>query len=144
MHDSRRNKTAADVAIGYGIDERGRGIVFATIATGTASRVVRLSFAATPAPALEGREAGYAAIAAIGHYLKRHGFGRVRIRLADERVARELNGMTTPPKALAMAYVRVRCLLHGLGLARLEVAQPIEVRDMQARATAEITLHVAA
>ena len=144
MQNSRRIRTAADVALGYGIDGRGKGVAYASIATGSSSRVVRLAFAVAPVPALEDRAAGYAAIAVAAQYLKNHGFGRVRIRLADAQVARELNGLESPPKVLAMAYVRARCLLHGLGTARLEAAQPIEVRDLATRAAAEITLHAAA
>lgn len=144
MINSRRIRTAADVALGYAADARGRGIAFAAIANGRSTRVVRLTFFATPAPALDGRENGYAAMAALGEHLKSEGFGRVRIRLGDARVAAELNGSGSPPKSLAMSYVRIRCLLHGLGLARLEAADAIEVRDLAARAVAEVSLRAAA
>jgi hypothetical protein len=64
--------------------------------------------------------------------------------LADPRVAADLNACGAPPKALAMAYVRVRCLLNGLGRVRLEVAEPIEIRDLATRARAEVNLLAAA
>ena len=144
MMNTRRLPTAADVALGYASDARGNGIVYAAVATGGQLRTVRLTFHAEPMPGLDGREQGYAAVAAVGKYLKARGVGRARIRLGDAHVAAELNGAGSPPKALAMEYVRARCLLHGLGLARLEVAEPIEVRDLATRACAEVQLNVAA
>lgn len=143
MTTSRRIRPAADIAVGYAADAQGNGIAFAAIATGTATATVRLTFAAPPQPALEGREMGYAAVAALARHLKGRGIGRARIRLADAHVVAELGG-GSPPKALAMAYVRVRCLLYGLGFARLECAEPVEVRDLVARASAEVRVRVAA
>jgi hypothetical protein len=144
MQISRRTRIAADVAVGYAADSRGHGIAYASVGTGTGTSVVRLAFQAEVAPALEGRELGYAVVAALGELLKSRGFGRVRIRLADERVAQELSGSGSPPKALAMAYVRVRCVLRALGAVRIEVAEPVEIRDLTARAQAEVTLRAAA
>jgi hypothetical protein len=69
---------------------------------------------------------------------------RARIRLQDPRVVADLNGAGTPPKCLGMAYVKARCALHALAAVRLEVAEPVDVRDLAARAQAEIHLHVAA
>jgi hypothetical protein len=144
MTNSRHTRPAADVAVGYAADERGHGVAFAAINTGAASRVVRLSFIAPPLPALEGLEYGYAALAAVGAHLKSRGFGRVRIRTGDPRVVADLSGSGSPPKALTMAYVKVRCILHGLGAVRLEAAEAVEIRDLAARAQAEVRLHVAA
>jgi hypothetical protein len=144
MTNSHRARSAADVAVGYAADERGHGVVYMAVNTGNASRVVRLTFAAAPLPALDGLENGYAAMAAVGVYLKARGFGRLRVRIGDERVVGDLNGAGSPPKALTMAYVKTRCVLHGLGHVRLETAEPIEVRDLAARARAEVGLHVAA
>jgi hypothetical protein len=144
MTDSRRARSAADVAVGYAADERGHGVAYAAINTGSASRIIRLTFTATPLPALDGLEHGYAALAAVGAHLKTRGFGRLRIRIGDERVVADLSGTGSPPKALTMAYVKTRCVLHGLGSVRLEAAEPVEVRDLAARARAEVGLHVAA
>jgi hypothetical protein len=144
MSYARRSRPAADVAVGYAADHLGRGIAFASIATGTSSGIVRVPFRATAQPALEGRDIGYAAVAAIGAHLKSRGFGRARVRIADNNVVADLSGSGTPPKALAMAYVKTRCLLHGLGAVRLETAEPIEIRDLTKRAQAEVTSHVVA
>lgn len=144
MKTARLSRPAADIAVGYAADAQGHGIAYAAIATGTSRGTLRVPFTAKPLPALEGRDVGYAAVAALGSQLKRRGFGHVRIRLSDEAVVADLSGGGSPPKALAMAYVTTRCLLHGLGAVRLETADPIETRDLTSRALAEVTLHVAA
>ena len=144
MSYARRSRPAADVAVGYAADNLGRGIAFASIATGTSSGIVRIPFRATALPALEGRDVGYAAVAAISAHLKSRGFGRARVRIADGNVVADLSGNGQPPKALAMAYVKTRCLLHGLGSVRLEAAEPIEIRDLTKRAQTELSVHVVA
>ncbi len=144
MTNTRRIRPAADVAVGYAADERGRGIAYAAVATGSNRAVVRLPFTSPVLPALDGLDVGYAAVAAIAAHLKARGFARVRVRLADERIVADLGGTGSPPKALAMAYVKTRCMLHALGAVRLETAAPVEVRDLSARAQAEVRLHAAA
>jgi hypothetical protein len=144
MTTSRRLRPAADVAIGYAADDRGSGIAFAAIHTGSTTNVVRIPFRFVPLAGLDGLEGGYAAVGAVAGHAKARGFGRVRIRLADARVAADLNGGGAPPKALAMVYVKVRCALHSLGAVRLEPAEPVEVRDLQTRAKAELRLRPAA
>jgi hypothetical protein len=144
MNISRRTRQAADVALGYAADERGHGVAFAAVSTGSAAAVVRLPFKVRPMPALEGLEQGYAAIAAVASHLKARGVSRARIRVADERVAADLNGAGAPPKSLAMLYVSARCTLRTIGPVRLETAQSTEIRDLGARAQAEVGLHAAA
>jgi hypothetical protein len=144
MTNSRRFRPAADVALGYAVGDSGNGIVYAAVNRGTATATVRLSFSAPPLPGLEGRDVGYAAVAAVGAYLKARGFARVRLRLGDGRVVADLNGTASPPKPLAMAYVKIRCLLHGLGAARLEAGDSVDVRDLAMRAQAEVRLTAAA
>jgi hypothetical protein len=68
----------------------------------------------------------------------------VRLRIGDARVVADLGGAGSPPKALAMAYVKIRCSLRGLGSVRLELADSVEIRDLAARAQAEARLHTAA
>jgi hypothetical protein len=144
MTNSRRIRPAADVALGYAADERGHGIAYAAINTGSSTAIVRLPFTAVSLPALDGLDAGYGAVGAVAAHLKSRGFARVRLRIGDARVAADLNGAGAPPKILAMEYVKTRCVLHGLGAVRLETADSIEVRDLAARAQAEVRLHAAA
>jgi len=135
---------SADVAAGYAADRSGNGIAYAAIATGTGRAVVKIPFRAVPLPGLDGREVGYAAIEAVGAYLRGRGFTRVRIRIADELVVDDLNARRTVPPALAMAYVKTRCVLHGFAVARVERGEPIETHDLETRALAEIALRAPA
>ncbi len=135
---------SADVAVGYAADSTGNGIAYAAIATGTERTAARITFGAQPLPAVDGRELGYAAVGAVATYLRGRGFGRLRLRLADETVVDELNGRRPVPLPLAMAYVKARCALNGFSVARVERAEPIETNDLQARARAEIALRATA
>lgn len=142
-HTATRHRSA-DAALGYAADRAGNGLAYAAVATGTDRTVVKLPFGAAPLGAHEGREFGYAAVAALAAYLRGRGFTRVRIRLADEQVVDDLNARCSVPPALGMAYVRTRCVLHGFAVARVERAEPIETRDLENRASAEIALRTPA
>jgi hypothetical protein len=135
---------SADVAVGYAADRTGAGVAYTTIATGTGRTVVKIPFGTTPLPGLDGRESGYAAVTAVAGYLRTRGFTRVRIRLADELIVDDLNGLSRLPPALAMAYVKARCALHGFTVARVERGEPIETHDLQTRARAEVALRAPA
>jgi hypothetical protein len=144
MSKSLRIRAAADIALGYAVDERGAGIAYAAIYTGGAASILRLAFSVPRFPGLDGLEVGYAAVAVLAMHLKKRGVERVRIRIRDEHVAHDLSGIGAPPKSLAMLYVRARCLLRGLGSFRLESGESSELLDLTARAHAEVQLHVAA
>jgi hypothetical protein len=135
---------SADVAAGYAADHTGNGIAYAAIATGTGRAVVKVPFRAALLPALDGREVGYAAVEALGAYLRGRGFTRIRLRIADELVVDDLNARRTVPPALAMSYVKTRCVLHGFAVARVERGEPIETHDLETRAVAEIALRAPA
>jgi hypothetical protein len=140
MMQTNRNRSA-DVAVGYATDPAGQGIAYAAIATGTGRRVVKVPFHATPLAAHEGREAAFAAVAAVGSYLRGRGFSRIRLRLPDDTVVEDLNARTLVPPALAMPYVKTRCVLHGFTVARVERSEPVETNELRARARADIGLH---
>ena len=139
MRQTIRHRSA-DVAVGYAADRSGLGVAFAAIATGTGRGVVKVPFSAVPLPALEGREFGYAAVAAVAAHLRGQGFTRVRIRVGDDLVVDDLNARRPVPPALAMAYVKTRCVLHGFALVRVERAEPIETHELTSRANTEIAL----
>jgi hypothetical protein len=132
---------SADVAVGYASDPAGQGIAYAAIATGTSRTVVKVPFHAAPLAAHDGREAAFAAVTAVGNYLRGRGFSRVRLRLPDDAVVEDLNARTLVPPALAMPYVKTRCVLHGFTVARVERSEPVETNDLRARARADIGLH---
>lgn len=129
---------SADVAIGYAADARGVGYAYAAIAGGSGRGDVRVPFTCRPLAALEGREIGYAAVAAVAAHLRARGFTRVRLKIANGRVAEELSARAAAHPALAMAYVKTRCLLHGFAVARVERGEPIEIEGLTARARADV------
>jgi hypothetical protein len=143
MQTTTRHRSA-DAAVGYAADRTGNGVAYAAIATGTGRAVVKVPFGTAPLAALDGREFGYAAVAAVGAYLRSRGFIRIRIRLADEGVADDLNARRSVPPALAMAYVKTRCVLHGFAVARVERGEPIETNDLDQRAREDVALRTAA
>jgi hypothetical protein len=144
MQQTVTRHRSADVAVGYAADRTGSGIAYAAIATGSGRAVLNLPFRAAPLSALDGREFGYAAVAAVGAYLRGRGFTRVRVRIADAQTVDDLNGRGPVPPPLAMAYVAARCVLHGFALARVEHGEPIETHDLETRARAEIALRTSA
>lgn len=136
--------SAADVVVGFAHDGSGRGVAYAAIADGRSRGVMRVPFSAVPLALYDGREFGYAAVAALGAELRRRGFARVRVRLGDERIVRDLAAPAVVPPALGMPYVRARCALNGFATARVERADPREVADLEGRARAELSLRTAA
>jgi len=135
--------SAADVIVGFAHDGSGQGIAYAAIANGSGRGVMRIPFSAVPLALYDGREFGYAAVAALGAELRRRGFARIRVRLGDERVVRDLAAPALVPP-LGMPYVRARCALNGFAAARVERADPREVADLEGRARAELSLRTAA
>jgi len=144
MPQTATRHRSADAAVGHAADSTGNGIAYVAIATGTGRAVVKVPFSVVPLTGLDGRELGYAAVGAVAAYLRSRGFTRVRIRLADEITVDDLNGRRSVPLALAMAYVKTRCILHGFAVARVERGEPIETHDLQTRARAEIALRTPA
>lgn len=138
-----RNR-AADVTVGYAADATGRGIAYAAVATGTRHDVVRVAFQAAPLALYAGREFGYAAVHAVAGELRRRGFSRIRVRVGDDDVVRDLAAPRIVPPALAMPYVKARCVLNGFAAARVERAERREIADLEARARAELQLRTAA
>lgn len=135
---------AADVIVGYAADPTGAGIAYATVGTGTGSGLVRSAFSTKPLALYGGREFGYAAVLAVAIELHRRGVGRVRLRVADAELARDLATPRLAPPALGMLYVRVRCALNGFAGVRVERADPRETADLEGRARAELLLRSAA
>jgi hypothetical protein len=137
-------KSAADVLVGFAHDNTGRGLAYAAIADGKGRGVMRIPFTATPLARYAGVEFGYAAVAALGAELRKRGFTRIRVRLGDEQVVRDLASSALPPPALGMPYVKARCALNGFAAARVERADPREIADLEGRARAELQLRSAA
>ena len=138
MSRSTTRHRSADVAVGYAADGAGVGYAYAIVGTGAGRGEVRVPFTCRPLAALEGREAGYAAVAAVAAHLRGRGYTRVRLRFGHAGVVDELSGRVAAHPALAMAYVKTRCALHAFAVARVERAEPVEIEELTARARADI------
>lgn len=141
-----RNKgpKAAEVRIGYAADERGDGVAYALVGAGAGETLVRAGFRVRRVGGLEGREVAYAALNAVVGALRGRGSRALDIAIADEAVVAEVDGRRPIPPALAMPYVTLRCSLNGLTQSRIRSVDPAKIADLEARARAEVTLHVAA
>ncbi len=138
---------SADVVIGFAADANGAGIVYLAVASSTGRAVAKCSFRVAPATRAESAIAEAAtalvAVEAAGAYLVGRGFTRVYIAVDAAEAVDVLNGRCAVDPALAGTYVRVRCLLHGFAVARVEHPKGegvTVVHDLTTRAQAEIAL----
>jgi hypothetical protein len=88
------------------------------------------------------REVGYAALLAVADTLSQEGYRRVRLAVADERIAHDLAQRRSLPMALSLLYVRLKCRLNTFVQAEVVVRMPPE--DLANRARAEVELSAAA
>ncbi|HXP94198.1 MAG TPA: hypothetical protein VN905_12085 [Candidatus Binatia bacterium] len=130
--------------IGYAADERGEGVVYALVSGAAGESLMRTGFRVRRLGGAEGREIGYAALTAVVGALRGRGSGALDIEIADDAIVAEVEGRRPIPPALAMPYVTLRCSLNGLAQARIHSVDREKVADLEARARAEVSLHVAA
>jgi hypothetical protein len=140
-----RNKgRSAAVKIGYAADERGEGVAYALVSDVGGEWTLRSAFRVRRVRGLGGREVAFAALAAVVAALRTRGTRALDIEVGDDTVAAEIEGRRPIPPALAMPYVTLRCALNGLGQARIRSVGGAATADLEARARAEVSLHVAA
>ena len=133
-------KSLHDVTVAYAANARGDGVAYvAFTAEGTPRRI---TFHVDRLPALLDREVGYAALLAVADMLWHEGYRRVRLGLADERVATDLAERRSLPMALSLLYVRLKCRLNTFTHADVIVRTPSD--DLAHRARAEVELSAAA
>lgn len=144
MKSASTGRTALDVTIGYAADERGEGIAYALLDGSAGRSLLRSAFRVQRRGGLAGREVGYAALAAIVAALRHRGIRALTIAVCDDEIVAEIEGRRPIPPALAMPYVTLRCALNGLSQARLRCVDRAAAADLEARARAEVSLHVAA
>lgn len=141
---AERGRKAAEVRIGYAADERGEGVAYALLGNGGGESLLRVAFRVRRLSGLDGREVAYGALAAVAAALRARRAGPLTIEIADDLAVAELEGMRPIPPALGMPYVTVRCALNGLSNAQLRAVDRQRVIDLESRARAEVSLHVAA
>ncbi len=137
-------RKTADVRIGYAADERGEGVAYALVNGVAGESLMRTGFRVRRLGGVEGREIGYAALTAVVGALRGRGSRALEIEIADDAIVAEVEGRRPIPPALAMPYVTLRCSLNGLAQARIRFVEGEKVADLEARARAEVSLHVAA
>lgn len=129
--------------IGFAADERGEGIAYARTGRDGSARVLRVPFAVKRYPSLQGREIGYAALAAVACALRKRGVEAVTLTVDDAALAGDLCERREVPPALTLSYVRTRCVLNQFRRYHI-CAAPGAGSDLTARARSELALHVAA
>jgi len=139
---TRRERSVATVSVGYA-EHEGRGIAYATV-SGARGPAVRVGFACRPLPALRGREVAYAALEAVAEAVLERPIGRVVFRIDDDNLPADLAQRRALPNALIVPYVALRCSLNRFREARVEHAADSVIRDLTARARADVWLNLAA
>jgi hypothetical protein len=144
MITRKTGRKAADVRVGYAADERGEGVAYALVGSGAGESLMRVGFRTRRLGGVDGREIGYAALTAVVGALRGRGSRALELEIADDAIVAEVEGRRPIPPALAMPYVTLRCSLNGLAQARIRSVHCEKVADLEARARAEVSLHVAA
>ena len=127
--------------IGYAADEHGNGIAYTRLMSRTGERLVRVAFRVQRLAALDGREVGYGALAAVAALLHDHGVGNVRFLIPDEQLIADVTQRRDVPPPMVLPYVRLGCALNRLKAYELCAGSD---PDLSQRALAEVTLHTAA
>lgn len=146
MRQQKRNRTVP-VTIGYAAREDGYGVAYAGLVAAHGSPVktpLRVEFACRPHPVLRGRDISYAALTAVAAELLRHDVRSVVLRIDDASLARDLEERAPLPETLALPYITLRCKLNAFHAARVAASKDATVRDLTARARAELALQTAA
>jgi hypothetical protein len=143
--DRRKVERPIQAAIGLAASETGDGIAYALLGlVGSGGAVVRVAFRCPALPALQGRDVAYAAVLAVAGEVRSRGVRRVVFAVEDERLVRDLDERAAVPAPLAVPYVSLRCALNRFSEARVVVSGESVVRDLSARARAEVFLQPAA
>jgi hypothetical protein len=136
----RRVGPPATIPIGFAARADGEGIAYAAVrgADGGPETFVRVRFRSVPLPALRGRDVAYAALAAVARDLHERGIRRATFELDDPALPVDLAERRALPTALAVPYVRLRCTLNRFDEARVVHVPDGSVRDLTARARADV------
>jgi hypothetical protein len=132
------------VTVAYAADAQGAGVAYALVHGSQRDRVLRIPFEARIAPGLGGREIGYAALLAIASELRERGLLSVSFRIADSEFVRDIRERRDLPTVLTMPYVAVRCALNRFAFAEVAFSDDDRWRDLDARARADASIHLAA
>jgi len=144
MNERRTQRQPIDCTIGFAANAEGQGLAYAALRSDGREQVERVPFALRPAPALLGRDIAYVAVEAVAAELATRGIEGVRLLIDEPPLLGDFHERRALPAALSLPYIALRCRLNGFREARLGPADAAVVRDLSARARAEISLLVAA
>jgi glyoxylase-like metal-dependent hydrolase (beta-lactamase superfamily II) len=136
--------TPIDVTIAYAADASGAGLAYALVRGAQRERVLRIPFEARVIPGHGGRENGYAALLAVATDLRNRGVQDVALRIGDAELVRDIRERRELPTVLSIPYVAVRCALNRFAHAEVAFCDDERWRDIDARARADVSLHLAA
>ncbi len=132
------------VSIGFAANASGSGVAYAAVRGTDGDATIRVSFSLRARAALEGRDAAYAALDAVAAEVLERGLRDVEFRFDDARLAEDLAERRTVPQPLVVPYVALRCTLNRFRTVRIVAARDRTIRDLAARALADVSLEIAA
>jgi hypothetical protein len=144
MAHQKAAPTPLDVTVAYAADAYGAGLAYALVHGSQRDRALRVPFEARVVPGLGGREIGYAALLAIASELRGRGLNAVSFRVGDAALVRDIRERRDLPTVLTVPYVSVRCALNRFARAEVAFTDDERWRDLDARARADASLHLAA
>ncbi len=142
-----REDQPAQVTIGFAAPQDGGASVALATLRGDGSRpesLVRVGFRCRPLLALHGRDVAYIAVEAVAAELLRRGLRNASFSVANAELVADLAGRRPVPATLTMPYVRLRCTLNRFAAVSVQAGDERSIRDLTARARAELCLTVAA
>jgi hypothetical protein len=145
MKRQKRTEGATRATIGFAAGEAGEAVAYVSLDDELGlGQTLRVPFRCRVLPSLTGRDVAYAAVLAVADELLQRGLKRVTLLLDQEELVEDIRQHRTVPSALTVAYVMLGCALNRFREARLEWSPSSACRDLEARARADISLHVAA
>jgi len=146
MPSRKLSNRPVSVTVGFAASGDGSGVAYATLrkADGASESLVRVGFRCRSLSALRGRDVAYAALIAVAKDALRRDLGSIELRTSDSEIALDLEQHRSVPQALMLPYVVLRCALNRFREARVVAVEDDVVRDLTARARAEVFLGVAA
>jgi len=142
VREKQRSAKAIEATVGFAADDFGSGVAYVELRTARAQRVARVDFSVRRIPSLVGREIGYAALTAVAERLADAGFQKASFKVSDSQLVNDLGANSDVAPELSLPYVNLRCQLNRFRVATVIADDAAD--DLEARARAEVTLHVAA
>jgi hypothetical protein len=146
MRRTREQRQPITVSLGFAARAEGDGVAYVRLSGkgGASESPVRVIFRCRPLPALRGRDVAYAALQAVATACLERRVPAACFRLADGSLPIDLAERRALPVALMLPYVTLRCVLNRFAFATVARGDDAELRDLTARANAEVSRTLAA